>query len=232
MNSNENLTINLDKWFSPARMSTYAHHPDPESLYLWNTRVTKAFLEDLQHVEVLLRNCVDAAVAPRYGPRWYTHPAIPFEKPAERAIKKAERRACTRREQAPPPGRVIAELSFDFWAYLFTKTYASTLWPLVRKDLVGTQAPATGGSKPDVLVPSRDEFRSEVGVVYNLRNRCAHHEPIIKKDLQDENDNLDRAQQAIEKLSTWIDPSAAEWIVANSRLPEVRDDRPSPKVWG
>lgn len=88
MNSNENLTINLDKWFSPARMSTYAHHPDPESLYLWNTRVTKAFLEDLQHVEVLLRNCVDAAVAPRYGPRWYTHPAIPFEKPAERAIKK------------------------------------------------------------------------------------------------------------------------------------------------
>ena len=100
MNSNENLTINLDKWFSPARMSTYAHHPDPESLYLWNTRVTKAFLEDLQHVEVLLRNCVDAAVAPRYGPRWYTHPAIPFEKPAERAIK--SRTPCLHTKRASP----------------------------------------------------------------------------------------------------------------------------------
>lgn len=226
MNSNDNLTINLDKWFSPARMSTYGHHSDPEALYLWNTHVTKAFLEDLQHVEVLLRNCVDAAVAPRYGARWYTNPAIPFEKPAKRAIKKAERRACTRRGQTPPPGRVIAELSFDFWAYLFTNTYASTLWPLVRKALIGTPAPATDGSESDVFVPSLKDFRSEVDVVYKLRNRCAHHEPIIKKNLQDESDDLDRAQQAIEKLSTWLDPAAAEWIVTNSRLPEVRDHRP------
>lgn len=226
MDSNNNLTSDLDKWFSPARMSTYAHHPDPEALYFWNTHVTKAFLEDLQHVEVLLRNCVDTAVAPRYGARWYTNPAIPFVTPAKRAIRKAEQRARTRREPTPPPGRVIAELSFDFWAYLFTKTYASTLWPLVRKALIGTPTPITDGSKPGVFVPNLNEFRCEVDVVYKLRNRCAHHEPIIRQNRQDENEDFDRAQLAIEKLSTWIDPSAAQWIATNSRLPELRTSRP------
>lgn len=53
-----------------------------------------------------------------------------------------------------------------------------------------------------------------------------HHEQIIKKNLQDESKNLNRAQRAIEQLSTVIDLSTAKWIVTNSRLPEVRDDRP------
>lgn len=226
MDSNDKPMIDLDKWFSPARMSTYAHHPDPEALYLWNTHVTKAFLEDIQHVEVLLRNCVDAAVAPSYGARWYTNPAIPFDQPARKSIQKAERRAGTSREPTPPSGRIIAELSFDFWAYLFTKTYASTLWPLVRKALIGTPIPAADGSKPGVFVPTLRDFKREVDVVYKLRNRCAHHEPIIKQNRQIENARLDRAQQAIEQLSTWFDPSAAQWIAANSRLPELRTSRP------
>lgn len=112
--NNNSPTSDLDKWFSAARMSTYAHHPDPEALYLWNTHVTKAFLEDIQHVEVLLRNCVDTAVAPSYGARWYANPAIPFDQPVRKSIQKARRRAGTSRESMPPPGRVIAELSFDF----------------------------------------------------------------------------------------------------------------------
>lgn len=71
---------------------------------------------------------------------------------------------------------------------------------------------------------------SEVKSMWSLT--CAtgafimHHEQIIKKNLQDESKNLNRAQRAIEQLSTVIDPSTAKWIVTNSRLPEVRDDRP------
>ena len=76
----------LEAWFSSERMKTYSFHSDPDALYLWNTRVTKAFLEDIQHVEVLLRNCVDTAVSPRYGQRWYVHPAIPFGRQAKKSI--------------------------------------------------------------------------------------------------------------------------------------------------
>lgn len=92
-------------------MKTYSFHSDPDALYLWNTRVTKSFLEDIQHVEVLLRNCVDTAVSPRYGQRWYVHPAIPFDRQAKKSIQKAERRAGISRGQVPPSGRVIAELA-------------------------------------------------------------------------------------------------------------------------
>lgn len=164
-------------------------------------------------------------------PVWYTNPAIPFDQPARKSIQKAERRAGTPREPSPPPGRIIAELSFDFWAYLFTKTYASTLWPLVRKALIGTPIPAADGSKPGVFVPTLRDFKREVDVVYKLRNRCAHHEPIIKQNRQIENARLDRAQQAIEQLATWLDPSAAQWITTNSRLPELRISRPQLKVY-
>uniref|UniRef100_UPI0037BFD1D2 hypothetical protein n=1 Tax=Helicobacter pylori TaxID=210 RepID=UPI0037BFD1D2 len=88
-----NPVSDLEVWFSSERMKTYSFHSDPDALYLWNTRVTKAFLEDIQHVEVLLRNCVDTAVSPRYGQRWYVHPAIPFDRQAKKSIQKAERRA-------------------------------------------------------------------------------------------------------------------------------------------
>lgn len=219
-------TSHLDRWFSPARMSTYASHPNPEALYLWNTQVTKAFLEDIQHVEVLLRNRVDTAVAPRYGARWYIHPDIPFDQPAQKSVRKAERRASTSRGQPPPPGRVIAELSFDFWAYLFTNTYSSTLWPRIRKTLVGTLIPSTNGSKPRVFVPALADFKREVDVVYKLRNRCAHHEPIVKHSRLSENARLDESQQSIERLAAWIDPAAAQWITTNSRVSYLRNNRP------
>ena len=93
MSSKNNPVSDLEAWFSSERMKTYSFHSDPDALYLWNTRVTKSFLEDIQHVEVLLRNCVDTAVSPRYGQRWYVHPAIPFDRQAKKSIQKAERRA-------------------------------------------------------------------------------------------------------------------------------------------
>ena len=216
----------LEAWFSSERMKTYSFHLDPEALYLWNTRVTKSFLEDIQHVEVLLRNCVDTAVSPRYGQRWYVHPAIPFDRQAKKSIQKAERRAGIARGQVPPSGRVIAELSFDFWAYLFTNTYASTIWPLVRNSLVATPVSATDEGGAGIFVPSLTDFKREVDVVYKLRNRCAHHEPIIRRNRQHENARLDRAQQAVRLLSTWIDPGASQWIAEHSRIPDLRINRP------
>ena len=197
-------------------------HPDPEALYLWNTYVTKAFLEDIQHVEVLLRNFVHTVVSSKYGQRWYIDPAIPFNQQAKKSVKKAERRAGGAQDQVPPPGRVIAELSFDFWAYLFTNTYASTIWPLVQKSLVA--APASKGD--GIFVPSLTDFKREIDQVYRLRNRCAHHEPIIRQNRQSENTRLDRAQKAIRLLATWLDPAAAAWISAHSRITDLRNARP------
>lgn len=215
----------LERWFSPQRMSTYAHHRDPEDLYLWNTRLTKAFLEDIQHIEVLLRNCVDAAVSPRYGSQWYDSPKIPLSGVARRSVDKAKHRASRHQKRSPLPGQVIAELSFDFWTYLFIERYRSTLWPLIQNQLHTTRLTATGGEALRIS-PSLEEFRFEVDVVYRLRNRCAHHEPIVRPQQAEEDAYLDRCETAINNVARWIDPDAAQWVDKHSRVSSLRKTRP------
>lgn len=221
-----NSGTDLKAWFSSERMTTYSFHKDPEALYLWNTRMTKAFLEDIQHVEVLLRNHVHKAVSSRYGARWYVNRDIPFDRQARNSIEKAERRAETTQGEAPPPGRVIPELSFDFWRYLFSNRYQATIWPLVKNALVATPIASVEGTGPAIFMPSLADFRNEVDVVYKLRNRCAHHEPIISRNKEHEDDRIGRAQEAISLVATWISPEAAQWIAAHSRIPDLRDLRP------
>ena len=55
--------MQVEQWFSEPRMSTYRRYRDPEAVYVWNTRLSKPYLEDIQHVEVLLRNRIDAQLS-------------------------------------------------------------------------------------------------------------------------------------------------------------------------
>lgn len=202
----------LDEWFSPARMGTYRSHPNPEKLYIWNTRLSKAYLEDIQHVEVLLRNRIDTALTGRYGPRWFDSDQIPFTDPARKSIRKAKKRAGQGSTAPANPGKVIAELSLDFWRFLLTKTYSSTVWPLLQ-----TLLP---------LGVSRTEFEKEVVIIYQFRNRSAHHEPLIKPILEEEKAQLDRVSHAIFQTALWLSPSASQWIRRYSRAETVRSQRP------
>lgn len=52
-------------------MTRYADHPSPEALYLWNTHLTKTYLADIEHLEVLLRNCIHDALTRKYNERWF-----------------------------------------------------------------------------------------------------------------------------------------------------------------
>ena len=197
-------------------MSRFRFHSDPEALYVWNTRLTKSFLEDIQHIEVLLRNHVDRTLSEHptrggYGPQWFLSEQIPFTQPAQRSISKALARAGFANHQADT-GKVVAELSFDFWYFLFTATYTTTVWPKIARTL-------RGGI-------SRERFRKELKVVYDLRNRCAHHEPVINANSDIERKYLDRCQEAIFNIANAIDSSAANWISGQSRVRNIRSHRP------
>lgn len=101
-------------------MSRYADHATPEALYLWNTHLTKAYLVDIEHVEVLLRNCIHNAQTRKYGDRWFDCNQIPFNDVAKENIRKAKKRAGG---EDAPSGKIIAELSFDFWRFLLSNRY-------------------------------------------------------------------------------------------------------------
>lgn len=206
----------LAHWFSQERMSRFQFHEHPERLYVWNTRMTKALLEDIQHLEVLLRNRVDYALRPEernggYGPLWFIHPSIPFRDPARTAVVKARRRT-GQRQLISSPGKIIAELSFDFWYFLFTATYTTTVWPKFSRSI-------------DSGV-GREAFRTELQIVYELRNRCAHHEPIVFEDSDFEAHELDSKHNALFTVAGWIDPAAADWIRMHSRVATIRAQRP------
>lgn len=211
MNNPRPAPVPLSQWFSPARMSRYADHPAPEALYLWNTQLTKTYLADIEHLEVLLRNCIHTALTSRYGERWFDNTRIAFSNAAGKSIRKAKNRAEGREA---PPGKIIAELSFDFWRFLLSSHYQASIWPQVEKTLK---------KKPN----SRQQFEGFVVVVYNMRNRCSHHESIVQqRDIPREVAHLDSVDNAIQMVADFIDPHAATWIQNNSRVPSIRAQRP------
>lgn len=211
MKNNQPLNA-LEHWFSAPRLSRYSHHPDPEQLYIYNARITKELLVDIGHLEVLLRNAIDRSLSAVYGTDWFLSPGIPLTSQAQKSIKKARQR--TGQTMTPPalPGKIIADLSFDFWRFLFARTYQSTIWPKFLASLTRRV--------------SREEFEKHLERIYTMRNRCAHHEPLVRHDVQRETRETLAVLASIHEIATLIDPDAAEWIAQHSTVKTSLAHRP------
>ena len=94
-------------------------------------------------------------------------------------------------------GRIVAELSFGFWTGLTGSKY-SDLW---RDHLVK-------------IFPRRPVQRGEVQMRLNsirkLRNRIAHHEPILFSG------QLQKYVNQIFDTLSWMSPVTARWVRNNS----------------
>lgn len=204
----------LAGWFSPARMALYDRFGDAEAVYLWNTRLSKAYLEDIQHVEVLLRNRIDRQMRRYRGPDWFTDDShFHFNRPFQTSVRKARRRCG---DGDVPPGKIIAELALDNWRFLLAPRYEITVWKYLKAGL------------PDYDIPRRprQDFEEAVEMIRALRNRCAHHEPLVHVDQATETATLDAYEEALCNVARWIDPAACHWIMTNSRVPGIRQHRP------
>lgn len=211
MKNNQPLS-DLEHWFSAPRLSKYSHHPDPEQLYIYNARITKELLVDIGHLEVLLRNAIDRSLSAAYGIEWFLSTRIPLTHQAQKSIQKARQR--THQTMNPPtlPGKIIADLSFDFCRFLFTRTYQSTVWPKVLASFTHKV--------------SREEFEYHLERIYKIRNRCAHHEPLIRLDVQRERRETLAVLGSIHAIAELIDPDAAKWIAEHSTVTASLAKRP------
>lgn len=122
----------LAAWFPEPRIARYlGHHTD--TLYIWNTRITKAFLEDIRHVEVALRNLIDRSLVAERSVDWLYDPAfLNMNSHLKRSISKAQRRAGG---ETVHRHKILAELSFDTWRYLLTQRHQQKVWKHVRQNL-------------------------------------------------------------------------------------------------
>ena len=107
----------------------------------------------------------------------------------------------------------MANLSFGFWVSLVgpggkrgnncEANYEKTLWrPALRQAF----------RYPKPLL--RKEVHIRLDRLRNLRNRIAHHEPILARDLE-------KDHQDILELADLICPETAEWIKQRSRVLEL-----------
>jgi len=99
------------------------------------------------------------------------------------------------------PARVVAELNFGFWVGLFGRQYENHLWrPVLHRMFINASHPLLRKDAHQVL----DNLRL-------LRNRIAHHEPILHRPLL-------REYRMILTVIGWLCLSTATWVGHYSRF--------------
>lgn len=192
--------------------------PSALELYRWNGEASAALFELVGLAEVTVRNAmaeqVEAIRAKRGWPTpWYRVGQRVFGPDDIRDIQKAIDRATARGRHAEVQGKVIAELNFGFWRFLTSRRHHTTLW--VPGLYLAFPNLAPGGPSAS----ERERVFRRMEDINLLRNRIAHHEPIHRRDLaQDEG----RILEFIE----WICRDVAVWAGQCSRVSTVISQRP------
>lgn len=232
----------LNRAISPNRLNTYttaaaARGCDHLDLYIWDRDVAAAAVADIAILEVAMRNAMSDALSRLAGrPDWYSV-ELGLDDRSLKAVAKAWGEVPLARRT---PGRVVAQLMFGFWRNLLEvggsygagprKQQADyeTLW--VRE--ISRAFP--GGSAEARAEGPRARFTrawtlSVVKEVHALRNRAAHHEPLVNGFPMPGEQRRLTAQQGLDaclKLSRLLDRDFAAWLAGNSRLRDALSHTP------
>jgi diaminohydroxyphosphoribosylaminopyrimidine deaminase/5-amino-6-(5-phosphoribosylamino)uracil reductase len=189
----------LNPYYVKARGSDWvAFH-----LYVRNTELSASLYGVIQALEVGLRNLVHTKMTEAYGTeKWWDK--LPLHDEEMNDIAEAKEKISSRIEQIRP-GRIVAELGFGFWVKLFANSYEKQLWvPYLRHRF------------PAKL--SRKIFHDRLTILKELRNRIAHHETLIKR-------NNDQDYQNLLETIGWVSPTLRRWVESYSDFPYIKAKR-------
>lgn len=186
--------------------SASGHRDYALQLYLWNARLSKAFLFPLAMAEVVTRNAIDAGLRTHLGPDWVL--TLPFALNAfsQQSYDRARDRLQNATIGPISADSLVAALPFDFWSNLFRQDYA-LLWQ--TPGLLGAVFPHLPAGE------GRRDVQRRARTVNGLRNRIAHHEPI--HDRQDHGATL----SVILQLIGLRDPGVREFVRRHSTVTAV-----------
>jgi len=177
-------------------------------LYDWHTELTVASFGLIHGFEVLLRNAIDSVLGE-------DQPQTPIKdtwlldfdtlqpdgiKQVIVAIERLEKGKLVTR------GRVVAGVSFAFWAGLVGRRYEE-LW----RHRLRAAFPHEALTRKDLSVKMR--------LVQRFRNRVAHHDSLLDQD----------PQARLEDMLTiagWIDPAAQAWLAGGSEAVAIAQRMP------
>jgi hypothetical protein len=231
-------------------------------LYIWNRDLSVAFLADIAILEVALRNAIHDAATAAWGTHWYSDPAVVLDDRSSRQLSSAwghlHDNVKQRAQDADVPGRLVAQCMFGFWTNLLdagghlgkpprrVSTDYDALWHAALKHAFpGGRIEARHERRRILADPTSDPAAAQEitftrrwvhGVCKNineLRNRVAHHEPLIDGlplNGQSRRMSSDEAHRQCLMLARMLDRDLAAWLSTNSAVPAVLARRPRPRA--
>ena len=198
----------FEKILSYERLSRYLSWADGDreraiELYTLNARLSESLYTPLHMLEIALRNRIHSVLSEALHDQWFEEAT--YQKGVRQAEQLAKAKADLAEEKKDcAPGRVVAALTFGYWTAFFGPDYEE-LW---RQNLYKIAVHPEG--KP----LRRKSFSTPLTPIRVLRNRIAHHEPILSW-------NLPKHYGQILDLTEWLSPSAAQWCRTHSRFLEI-----------
>ncbi|MFE5309527.1 hypothetical protein [Isoptericola sp. NPDC056605] len=205
-------------------------------LYVWDRDLSAALLADIAIVEIALRNAINHQLVAAHGPEWYTQD-IGLDARSRNSLTTAWRRLTKSGRRVP--GKVIAQLMFGFWADLLdaggeigdapqsSKADYEQMWR------AGLHRAFPGGRTEAAMLGeqfTRSWTHSIASTVHAVRNRCAHHEPLIRGiplPGQDRRITVQDGYDACVLLLRTIDRNLASWLESSSSVPDTLGTRPT-----
>jgi hypothetical protein len=211
----------LDRTITRGRLSRYltATAGDTEralQLYEKNMALSEALFGFLHGLEVALRNSIHDVLSRDIGQAdWYrdglqlpkaVFPVarrLTFTGPMNRMISDARFNAGV----GAPVGKVIAELTFGFWPGMLSHHFEPLWDPSLHKAFPAAH-------KPRRYIHWR--FRT----IQHLRNRIAHHEPILTSTNEVQTGFIDQRKMTLRVIleaAQWVSPPTADWLRTSTR---------------
>lgn len=206
------------EWLSVDRLQKYliaAGHDEDRALrlYEWNANVNAALLHDFAHFEVGMRNLYDRGLllslhsgeshwlddAPLR--RLYPDPSYGNRR-SRNDVQKARNRLGG---SGAPPGGILAELTFGFWAMATANRLDGTVWPYLKQVL------------PDQT--DRSQLHDSMMELNRARNRVAHHEPV-------RTGNVEVTLRRMKRIAGYVSPEFANHLETMSTVRTLLEQRP------
>jgi hypothetical protein len=218
--SNEQIT-DFETVLSAPRFATYLREADGDrqlamDLYLWNTEVSCAFFLEIQFCELAIRNAAVEALEIEFGDNWHLSKGFAHTLPTLRKGRgyqpKTDLITCA--EKLATSGKVVAELKLAFWQHLFVVGQDRRLWMPHFHEIFPEY------DKQLSIQQARASIHEDIRQIRFLRNRIAHHEPIFKRNLLED-------QIRLKRVISWRRTSIAIWIESYEKVTELLSSKPA-----
>lgn len=164
----------------------------------------------LNVLEVAVRNAIHDAMSSQYGHQWWDSANVYLANREVEGFKSAKEKLTRTGNVSPTPDDVVGASSFGLWTGLLDvgaarnpyMDYETKLWPVLQDAF------------PNREVLGRRHLHTRLDILRKLRNRVAHHEPLLRINHKDQ---IER----IANFISFIDEDMADFVDATQRVDDV-----------